>query len=110
MANGMTTGAPVHYRTVAEPQPVGFRCQRGGRLRNDVWSWDIGTTPMGFNVVDVVGGISYSDDIGCWVTPLRHRRPSPVLCWPLVGKKTPSNTGKKWVAYGRWCGVKSQLR
>ncbi|EQB9549539.1 cellulose synthase complex outer membrane protein BcsC, partial [Escherichia coli] len=32
--------------------------------RNDVWSWDIGTTPMGFNVVDVVGGISYSDDIG----------------------------------------------
>ncbi|HGF3849038.1 TPA: cellulose synthase complex outer membrane protein BcsC, partial [Escherichia coli] len=28
--------------------------------RNDVWSWDIGTTPMGFNVVDVVGGISYS--------------------------------------------------
>lgn len=32
--------------------------------RNDVWSWDIGITSMGFNVVDVVGGISYSDDIG----------------------------------------------
>lgn len=24
--------------------------------KNDTWSGDIGTTPMGFNVVDVVGG------------------------------------------------------
>ncbi|HFV0398505.1 TPA: cellulose synthase complex outer membrane protein BcsC, partial [Escherichia coli] len=44
--------------------------------RNDVWSWDIGTTPMGFNVVDVVGGISYSDDIGpLGYTVNAHRRP-----------------------------------
>ena len=28
--------------------------------KNDTWSGDIGTTPMGFNVVDVVGGLSYS--------------------------------------------------
>jgi hypothetical protein len=32
--------------------------------KNETWSADIGTTPMGFNVVDVVGGLSYSSDVG----------------------------------------------
>ncbi|MBV7407093.1 cellulose synthase complex outer membrane protein BcsC [Enterobacter sp. ENT03] len=32
--------------------------------RNDTWNMDIGTTPMGFEVVDVVGGLSYSNDLG----------------------------------------------
>ncbi|MGK4864731.1 cellulose synthase subunit BcsC-related outer membrane protein, partial [Salmonella enterica] len=31
--------------------------------QTETWLWDIGTTPIGFNVVDVVGGVSYSDDI-----------------------------------------------
>ncbi|UNB75603.1 cellulose synthase subunit BcsC-related outer membrane protein [Escherichia coli] len=70
--------------------------------RNDVWSRDIGTTPMGFNVVDVVGGISYSDDIGPpGYTVNAHRRPiSSSFCWPLVGKRTPrAIPGKNGVAY-----------
>ena len=44
--------------------------------RNDTWDMDIGTTPIGFNVVDVVGGLSYSDDIGQIGYTLNvHRRP-----------------------------------
>ena len=66
--------------------------------RNDVWSWDIGTTPMGFNVVDVVGGISYSDDIGpLGYTVNAHRRPISSSLLAFGGQKdSPSNTGKKW--------------
>ncbi|HHN6919094.1 TPA: cellulose synthase complex outer membrane protein BcsC [Escherichia coli] len=66
--------------------------------RNDVWSWDIGTTPMGFNVVDVVGGISYSDDIGpLGYTVNAHRRPISSSLLAFGGQKdSPINTGKKW--------------
>lgn len=66
--------------------------------RNDVWSWDIGTTPMGFNVVDVVGGISYSDDIGpLGYTVNAHRRPISSSLLAFGGQKdSPSNTGKEW--------------
>ena len=66
--------------------------------RNDVWSWDIGTTPMGFNVVDVVGGISYNDDIGpLGYTVNAHRRPISSSLLAFGGQKdSPSNTGKKW--------------
>lgn len=32
--------------------------------KNDIWSGDIGIMLMGFNVVDVVGGLSYSSDVG----------------------------------------------
>ncbi len=66
--------------------------------RNDTWSWDIGTTPMGFNVVDVVGGISYSDDIGpLGYTVNAHRRPISSSLLAFGGQKdSPSNTGKKW--------------
>ncbi len=57
--------------------------------RNDVWSWDIGTTPMGFNVVDVVGGISYSDDIGpLGYTVNAHRRPISSSLLAFGGQKT----------------------
>ncbi|HFN5907958.1 TPA: cellulose synthase complex outer membrane protein BcsC, partial [Escherichia coli] len=56
--------------------------------RNDVWSWDIGTTPMGFNVVDVVGGISYSDDIGpLGYTVNAHRRPISSSLLAFGGQK-----------------------
>ncbi|EOW59963.1 cellulose synthase subunit BcsC [Escherichia marmotae] len=66
--------------------------------RNDVWSWDIGTTPMGFNVVDVVGGISYSDDVGpLGYTINAHRRPISSSLLAFGGQKdSPGNTGKKW--------------
>ncbi|EJF3604007.1 BCSC C-terminal domain-containing protein, partial [Escherichia coli] len=66
--------------------------------RNDTWSWDIGTTPMGFNVVDVVGGISYSDDIGpLGYTVHAHRRAISSSLLTFGGQKdSPGNTGKKW--------------
>lgn len=57
--------------------------------RNDVWSWDIGTrrwasTWWMWSAASVTAMIS-----GRWVTPLTPTvGPSPVLCWPLVGKKT----------------------
>ncbi|POT55546.1 cellulose biosynthesis protein BcsC [Citrobacter amalonaticus] len=65
---------------------------------NDTWSWDVGTTPMGFNVVDVVGGVSYSDDIGpLGYTLNAHRRPVSSSLLAFGGQKdAPSNTGKKW--------------
>lgn len=37
--------------------------------QNNTWAWDIGTTPMGFDVVDVVGSLSYSNDLGRLATP-----------------------------------------
>lgn len=80
--------------------------------RNDVWSWDIGTTPMGFNVVDVVGGISYSDDIGpLGYTVNAHRRPISSSLLAFGGQKTPrAIPGKMGWRTCRRCGAKSELR
>lgn len=74
--------------------------------KNDTWSWDIGTTPMGFNVVDVVGGVSYSNDIGpLGYTLNAHRRPISSSLLAFGGQKDAQshngdsndvNTGKKW--------------
>ncbi|HFZ8994686.1 TPA: cellulose synthase complex outer membrane protein BcsC [Citrobacter freundii] len=65
---------------------------------NETWSWDIGTTPMGFNVVDVVGGLSYSNDLGTLGYTLNaHRRPISSSLLAFGGQKdAPGNTGKKW--------------
>jgi hypothetical protein len=66
--------------------------------QNDTWAMDIGTTPMGFNVVDVVGGLSYSSDIGALGYTLDvHRRPVSSSLLAFGGQKDPaSNTGVKW--------------
>ncbi|HBI4947260.1 TPA: cellulose biosynthesis protein BcsC [Salmonella enterica] len=66
--------------------------------QNETWRWDIGTTPMGFNVVDVVGGFSYSDDIGpLGYTLNAHRRPISSSLLAFGGQKdASSNTGTKW--------------
>ncbi|NHW60296.1 hypothetical protein HA378_34560, partial [Escherichia coli] len=43
---------------------------------NDQWQWDLGTTPLGFEVTDWVGKIAYSHDlfnVG-WTLDV-HRRP-----------------------------------
>lgn len=66
--------------------------------QNDTWEMDIGTTPMGFNVVDVVGGLSYSSDIGALGYTLNvHRRPISSSLLAFGGQKDPaSNTGKTW--------------
>ncbi|RCW98494.1 MULTISPECIES: cellulose synthase complex outer membrane protein BcsC [Kosakonia] len=66
--------------------------------RNNTWSMDIGTTPMGFNVVDMVGGVSYSSDLGPFgYTVDLHRRPISSSLLAFGGQQDPSsNTGKTW--------------
>ena len=115
MANGMTTGAPVHYQDCS-----GNRSQSDSGAsvavgwRNDVWSWDIGTTPMGFNVVDVVGGISYSDDIGpLGYTVNAHRRPISSSLLAFGGQKDSPREQYREKMGRRACrrrGAKSELR
>ncbi len=64
--------------------------------RNDTWEADIGTTPMGFNVVDVVGGLSYSSDLGPFGYTLNaHRRPISSSLLSFAGQRDP-NTHKVW--------------
>ncbi len=66
--------------------------------KNDNWSGDIGTTPMGFNVVDVVGGLSYSSDVGpVGYTVNVHRRPISSSLLSFGGQKdSSSHTGATW--------------
>nr|WP_240472582.1 cellulose synthase complex outer membrane protein BcsC [Pectobacterium brasiliense] len=64
--------------------------------KNDRWSADIGTTPLGFDVVDIVGGASYSGDwrqIG-W-TATASRRPISSSLLAFGGTKDPG-TGITW--------------
>lgn len=64
--------------------------------KNDRWTADIGTTPIGFEVVDVVGGVSYSGDwqqIG-W-TATASRRPISSSLLAFGGAKDPI-TGTTW--------------
>lgn len=64
--------------------------------KNDTWSGDIGTTPMGFDVVDVVGSLSYSNDLGpVGYTLSAQRRPisSSLLAF---GGQRDINTGTTW--------------
>lgn len=63
---------------------------------NDRWQTDIGTTPMGFDVVDWVGGVAYSGDwnhIG-W-TLGASRRPLSSSLLAFGGTRDP-NTGITW--------------
>lgn len=64
--------------------------------KNQTWQMDIGTTPLGFDVVDVVGGISYSDDIGnIGYTLNLHRRPLANSLLAFAGQRDP-NTNTTW--------------
>lgn len=64
--------------------------------QNKTWSMDIGTTPMGFDVVDVVGGLSYSSDLGpIGYTVNAHRRPISSSLLAFAGQKD-TNTGTTW--------------
>jgi hypothetical protein len=74
------------------------RRQRRGRLEERHLERDIGTTPMGFNVVDVVGGLSYSSDVGpVGYTVNVHRRPISSSLLSFGGQKdSNSHTGTTW--------------
>ncbi|STQ82661.1 Cellulose synthase operon protein C precursor [Hafnia alvei] len=64
--------------------------------KNDHWEGDFGTTPMGFDVVDWVGGLSYSNDwnhIGWTVNA--HRRPISSSLLAFGGQKD-DQTGITW--------------
>lgn len=64
--------------------------------QNQTWAWDIGTTPMGFDVVDVVGSLSYSNDLGpIGYTLNAHRRPISSSVLAFAGQKDP-NTDTTW--------------
>ncbi|MGL5699458.1 MAG: cellulose synthase complex outer membrane protein BcsC [Kluyvera sp.] len=69
--------------------------------KNDTWDMDIGTTPMGFNVVDVVGGLSYSSDIGpLGYTVNAHRRPVSSSLLAFGGQKDNANDGHSGTTWG----------
>ncbi len=64
--------------------------------RNDRWQGDIGTTPLGFDVVDWIGGVSYSGDwqhIGWSATASRRPISSSLLAF--AGTRDPA-TGITW--------------
>lgn len=64
--------------------------------KDDTWEGDIGTTPLGFPVVDWVGGLAYSSDwhdIG-W-TATASRRPITSSMLSFAGAKDPL-TGITW--------------
>lgn len=69
--------------------------------KNDTWSGDIGTTPMGFNVVDIVGGLSYSNDLGpIGYTLNAHRRPISSSLLAFGGQKDNSKDGHTGTTWG----------
>ncbi|WP_455426483.1 cellulose synthase complex outer membrane protein BcsC [Dryocola sp. LX212] len=64
--------------------------------KNKTWEADIGTTPLGFDVVDVVGGVSYSNDLGpVGYTLNAHRRPISSSMLSFAGQRDP-NTDTVW--------------
>ncbi|MDR0807183.1 MAG: cellulose biosynthesis protein BcsC [Enterobacteriaceae bacterium] len=63
---------------------------------NDTWHLDAGTTPMGFEVMDWVGGVSYSSDwhhLGWTLTGSRRPLSSSLLSF---GGAIDPYTGTKW--------------
>ncbi|MCS3422634.1 putative Zn-dependent protease [Rahnella sp. BIGb0603] len=68
----------------------------GAGWENDKWKGDLGTTPLGFPVVDWVGGLAYSGDWGDigWTTAV-SRRPVSSSLLSFAGAKDPG-TGTTW--------------
>lgn len=63
---------------------------------NDTWSGDLGTTPFGFHVTDLVGGLSYHGDGGKFgYTVSLHRRPLSSSLLALAGQRDP-NSERVW--------------
>lgn len=80
--------ANMHQRATGTSVAAGWQ--------NDHWATDIGTTPMGFEVVDVVGGLAYSNSwnhIG-W-TATASRRPISSSLLAFAGSVDP-NTNVTW--------------
>lgn len=65
---------------------------------NDVWSADLGTTPLGFEVTNWVGGLSWKTDVKeVGVTLTASRRPISSSLLAYAGARDPAaNGGKSW--------------
>lgn len=65
---------------------------------NDRWSGDIGTTPLGFEVTNWVGGLSWRTDVkDVGVTFTASRRPISSSLLAYAGARDPAaNGGKTW--------------
>lgn len=70
----------------------------GAGWHNDRWSADIGTTPLGFEVTNWVGGVSWDTDISdLGVTFTASRRPISSSLLAYAGARDPAaNGGKSW--------------
>lgn len=66
--------------------------------QNDIWSADIGTTPLGFEVTNWVGGLSWKTDVrDVGVTLTASRRPISSSLLAYAGARDPAaNGGKSW--------------
>ncbi|TQI78196.1 tetratricopeptide repeat protein [Serratia fonticola] len=104
-AGTFSTNGSKYYETFGTCNTVGCSGDEGQKSTgtsvaagwaNDHWQTDIGTTPMGFEVVDWVGGVAYSGDwnhIG-W-TLGASRRPMSSSLLAFGGTRDP-NTGITW--------------
>lgn len=64
--------------------------------KNSLWGWDLGTTPVGFDVIDWSGGITYRENIGLLkMNYSLHRRPLSNSLLSFSGRKDPK-TGITW--------------
>ncbi|XPE39571.1 cellulose synthase subunit BcsC-related outer membrane protein [Shigella flexneri] len=84
-----TTRGTCAERDVPAARNQSARCQCGCRLAKQRLGWDIGTTPMGFDVVDVVGSLSYSNDRPIGYTVIADRRPISSSVLAFAGQKIP---------------------
>lgn len=94
-----------YYETFGTCREVGCSDKRSQKANgvsvaagwdDETWHVDVGTTPMGFEVVDWVGGVSYSSDwqhIGWTLTASRRPISSSLLSF---GGAIDPNTGTKW--------------
>lgn len=73
----------------------------GAGWQNDRWSADIGTSPMGFEVVNWVGGVSWNTDVkDIGLTFTASRRPISSSLLAYAGARDPSPQGGR-----TWGGV-----
>jgi hypothetical protein len=65
---------------------------------NDIWSADVGTTPLGFETSNWVGGVSWKADVkDIGLTFTASRRPISSSLLAYAGARDPSaNGGKTW--------------
>ena len=70
----------------------------GAGWQNDRWSADLGTSPMGFEVVNWVGGVSWNTDVkDVGLTFTASRRPISSSLLAYAGARDPSpQGGKSW--------------